>query len=145
MAQSMARRPHRPIAIVRRPVSGMILPVAVTCFVGALITDLAYQGSGGTLLWVNFSSWLLVAGLIFSAVALVVLLIDAVRGATSWLAVGLLLVIWVLEFVNSLVHARDGWTAVVPAGLMLSAIGAVLILVCAWFASSARYAEGGWA
>lgn len=146
MADSDIRRARRPIAIVRRPIYALFLPVAVTCFLGALVTDLAYQGSGGTLLWVNFSSWLIAAGLVFAAIALVILLIDAVRRAASWLAVGLLLVIWVIEFINSLVHARDGWTAVVPTGLMLSLISAALILICGWLASSARYAaEGGWA
>jgi len=31
-----------------------------------------------------------------------------------------------------LVHSRDGWTAVVPLGLILSMVGAALILVVGW-------------
>jgi uncharacterized membrane protein len=110
----------------------MLLPVPVICFLGALITDLAYRCSGGNLIWVNFSSWLLAAGLLMGAAAIAVLLIDAIRGAERWLAFALLLVAWIVEFINSLVHARDGWTAVVPAGLILSVIGTLLVLIAGW-------------
>jgi uncharacterized membrane protein len=137
MAESMARRPARPISIARRPISAMFLPVAIVCFVGALVTDLSYLNSGGNLLWVNFSAWLLAAGLLFAAIALIVLLIDAIRGVAAWLAFGLLLLAWIVEFINSLVHARDGWTAVAGAGLVLSIIAALLALAAGWFSRPA--------
>jgi uncharacterized membrane protein len=125
----------------------MALPVPVVCFVGALLTDLAYQCSGGNLLWVNFSSWLIAAGLLVGAIAGAVLLIDLARGAgrsgTGWAHFGLLFAAWVVELINALVHARDGWTAVVPAGLILSAIAVALILLSGWLWQSIRYpAEG---
>ena len=120
MPETVARRPVGPISIIRRPLYLMLLPVPVVCFLGAVLTDLAYQRSGGTLLWVNFSSWLLAAGLAFGAFAGLVLLIDAIRGAASWIQFGLLVVTFVVEFINSLVHARDGWTAVVALGLTLN-------------------------
>ena len=132
MAQTMAERPVLPIAIVRHPIYSMLLPIPVICFTGAVFTDLAYLCSGGNLQWVNFSSWLLAAGLFFGAVALLVLLIDGVRGAAAWPAFALLLVAWGVEFINSLVHARDGWTAVAGAGLVLSIIGALLVLIAGW-------------
>jgi uncharacterized membrane protein len=140
MAESMARRPARPISIARRPISAMFLPVAIVCFVGALVTDLSYLNSGGNLLWVNFSAWLLAAGLLFAAIALIVLLIDAIRGVAAWLAFGLLLLAWIVEFINSLVHARDGWTAVAGAGLVLSMIAALLALVAGWLSRPAAEA-----
>ena len=139
MDETVARRPVRPLSIARYPISAMIVPVPVVCFVGALITDLAYRGSGGTLLWVNFSSWLIAAGLVFGAIAAVVLLVDVFRGAAGWPAFALLLAAWIVEFINSLVHARDGWTAVVPTGLILSIVGAVLVLIAGWLN---RVAEG---
>lgn len=139
MDETVARRPVRPLSIARYPISAMIVPVPVVCFVGALITDLAYRGSGGTLLWVNFSSWLIAAGLVFGAIAAVVLLVDVFRGAAGWPAFALLLAAWIVEFINSLVHARDGWTAVVPTGLILSIVGAVLVLIAGWLS---RVAEG---
>ena len=139
MDETVARRPVRPLSIARYPISAMIVPVPVVCFVGALITDLAYRGSGGPLLWVTFSSWLIAAGRVFGAIAAGVLLVDVFRGAAGWPAFALLLAAWIVEFINSLVHARDGWTAVVPTGLILSIVGAVLVLIAGWLS---RVAEG---
>lgn len=117
------------------------LAVAVTCFVGIVVTDLCYQGSDGNLLWLNSSTWLLAAGIAFGVVAFVLMLIDAVRGL-NWLAALLLFVVLVEELFNSLIHARDGWTAVVPTGFLLSIIGAVLALVTGWLARARDYPEG---
>jgi uncharacterized membrane protein len=132
MAETMARRSARPIAIARHPINSILLPVPVVCFLGALLTDLAYKCSGGNLQWVNFSTWLIAGGLAVGAIAAIFLLIDAARGAATWLAFGLFVAAWVVELINSLVHARDGWTAVVPLGLTLSVIAAILILVSGW-------------
>jgi uncharacterized membrane protein len=127
----------RPISIAGQPLYAIFLPIAVVCFVGALVTDLCYLSSDGNLLWLNSSDWLLAAGLLFGAVALLLMLIDAVRGA-GWVALSALLCTWIVELFNSLIHARDGWTAVVPAGLVLSVIGAVLVLLSGWLSRSAR-------
>jgi len=137
MDETVAHRPARPISIARRPIYSLFLPVPVVCFVGALITDLSYLNSGGNLLWVNFSTWLLAAGLVFGVIALIILLIDALRGGAAWLAFVLLLAAWIVEFINSLVHARDGWTAVAGVGLILSVIGALLVLVAGWLSRRA--------
>jgi uncharacterized membrane protein len=37
-----------------------------------------------------------------------------------------------LSLLNAFVHSRDGYTAVVPQGLCLSAIVTVLLLVIGW-------------
>jgi len=132
MAENVAARPVRVIAIARHPLYAMLLPIPVVCFIGALLTDLAYLNSGGNLLWLNFSSWLLAAGLLFGAIAGIVLLIDVVRGVRGWLPFLLLLAAWIVELINSFVHARDGWTAVAGTGLILSIIGAVLVLLAGW-------------
>jgi uncharacterized membrane protein len=47
-----------------------------------------------------------------------------------------------LAFVNSLVHARDGWTGVVPWGLALSAATVVLLLVTGWLGGALVYRYG---
>ena len=134
MAEAATRLGTRPMAIARRPIYSMLLPIPIVCFIGALLTDLAYRCSDGNLLWLNFSSWLIAAGLLLGALAGIVLLIDAIRGAASWLSLLVLFAAWIAEFVNSLVHARDGWTAVVPLGLTLSLIGVLLILLAGWMA-----------
>ena len=69
MDEHVARTAARPISIARHPIYAMLLPVPIVCFIGALVTDLAYRGSGGNLLWLNFSSWLIAAGLVFGAIA----------------------------------------------------------------------------
>jgi len=139
MAETVARRSVRPIAIVRHPIYAMLLPIPVVCFIGGLLTDIAYLNSGGNLVWLNFSSWLLAAGLLFGAVAGIVILVDAIRGVGSpgWLAFLILLAAWIVELVNSFVHARDGWTAVAGTGLILSIIGVILILIAGWLWRSA--------
>jgi len=139
LPQAITTRPMRLISIERRPVYAMLLPIPIVCFVGNLLTDLAYMNSGGNLLWLNFSTWLNAAGLLFGAIAGLVLLIDTVRGSVGWPAFILLLLAWLVEFINALVHARDGWTAVVPAGLILSIIGVLLVLISGWLWQSVRY------
>lgn len=128
----------RPISIGGLRLHAPLLAVAVTCFVGTVVTDLCYQGSDGNLLWLNSSTWLLAAGIAFGVVAFVLMLIDAVRGLNR-LAALLLFVVLVEELFNSLIHARDGWTAVVPTGFLLSIVGALLAFLTGWRARAPFY------
>ena len=56
---------------------------------------------------------------------------------------GLLFAAWVVELITALVHTRDGWTAVVPTGLMLSLTAVILALASGWLWQSARYRHDG--
>ena len=49
----------------------------------------------------------------------------------------------VLSLLNALVHSRDGYTAVVPSGLMLSGLVVVVLLLTAWVARSLSNRIGG--
>ncbi|MEO7634837.1 MAG: DUF2231 domain-containing protein [Sphingomicrobium sp.] len=138
MAETM-RTTSGPIALARRPLYAMLLLVPVICFLGALLTDLSYLRSDGNLLWLNFSSWLIATGLLFGGIALLVAVIDTVRGRRSFLAVGLLGAAWVVELINAFIHTRDGWTAVAGTGLILSIIGVALVLISGWLWQSLRY------
>ncbi len=138
MAEVM-RSAGRPIALARRPLYAMLLPIPIVCFIGTLLTDFAYLGSDGNLQWLNFSSWLIAFGLLSGVIALVIALVDTVRGRRSYLAVGLLAAAWVVELLNALIHTRDGWTAVAGTGLILSIVGVALILVSGWTWQSLRY------
>ena len=134
MAKSAADRP-RAIAIVRHPIYSIIFPVPVVCFIGVLLTDIAYIESGGNLLWLAFSSWLLLAGLLSGAVAAIVLLIDFIRGIPwegGWAHLLLFYVALLVELFSVFIHERDGWTAVMPIGLALSVVGMALMLIAAW-------------
>ena len=130
----------RPIANARHPMLSLLLPIPIVCFVGALLTDLSYMNSGGNFLWINFSSWLIAAGLVFGGIAIVILIVDAIRGSVSWLPFLLVGAAWVVELLNALIHARDGWSAVVPMGMILSILGVLLILAGGWSSRATRLA-----
>jgi uncharacterized membrane protein len=97
---------------------------------GVLLSDIAYSTSY-ELQWKNFASWLMVEGLVFGGVALLWALIDLLRAAQREARQAfyffLLLAMWVLGFIDALVHAKDAWASM-PAGLVLSAIVVVLAL-----------------
>jgi uncharacterized membrane protein len=145
MAKSFATPRSRLIGPRAHPLYPALLPIPIVCFVGALITDLAYVASA-ELMWLDFSSWLLLAGLIGGGLAGLVLIVELVRARDRRAMLPhflLLLAAWIVEVFNSFIHARDGWTAVVPTGLTLSIVATVLALLAGWFwqASNSRHAE----
>lgn len=117
------------------PIHLLFVPFPIACFTLALLTDIVYWQTGDVM-WHQFSAWLLFAGMIFGVVAgltgvLAFLLRPERLGQRTWLhAIGYV-VILVLAFINNLVHAGDGWTAIVPTGLVLSAATVLLMAVVA--------------
>ena len=111
----------------------LLFPIPVVCFLAALITDIAYSASA-FLMWLHFSQWLIAAGLAFGAIAALMLAIEffvsrAIRaGAFGWTHLVLLYATLVVQLFNAFFHTVDGWTAVVPSGMALSIIGAILAL-----------------
>ena len=112
------------------PVHAVLLAGTIPLFWGVLLSDAAYASSF-EVQWKNFASWLLVGGLVFAGFTLLWALIELIRlrprGARPALYFVLLLAIWVLGFVDALVHAGDAWASM-PAGLILSAIVALLTI-----------------
>src|SRR3954453_9733060 len=102
-----------------------------TLLMAALFTDFMYS-SNGLMQWSNFSAWLIAGGLVLALVSAIILVAEVAfgrAGTIRWLDFVLLAVAVVLSIVNVLVHTRDAWTSVVPAGITLSAIVTVLLLV----------------
>jgi uncharacterized membrane protein len=102
-----------------------------TLLMAGLFTDYMYS-SNALMQWSNFSGWLITGGLVLALLSAIVLLAEVALGRTGtirWLDFMLLTVAAVLSIVNVLVHTRDAWTSVVPTGITLSAIVAVLLLV----------------
>jgi uncharacterized membrane protein len=126
---------HRPIELL----SSALLSFPVACFTLTVLTDIAYWQTLN-LLWLHFSEWLLFAGLVFGALALVVLAIDFAisRVRPAWSAVLAGIAVLLLATLNSFVHTADGWTAVMPYGLALSALTLVGMMAAAWL--GARHA-----
>ena len=107
-----------------------LLAAAVPLFLGALLGDWAYWKSY-EIQWSNFASWLVAGGMVFLGIALVCALIDVFRAGRRGRALvhfALLLVAFVLGFINALVHARDAW-AVMPSGIVLSIVVLLLVAV----------------
>jgi len=114
--------------------------VPITCFSLALASDVFYLQTSN-LLWLHFSEWLLLAGVVFGAIAILVAFIDFLvrRIRPSWAAVLLSVVVLILATVNNLVHTADGWTAVYPTGLGLSIAIVLAMLLTAWFGRQGDY------
>src|SRR3954467_8526437 len=76
VTKGRAARP--PLGIVGHPIYPALLPVPIVCFAGALMTDLVYANAPD-MMWLDFSSWLLLAGLTGGGMAGVVLIIELIR------------------------------------------------------------------
>jgi uncharacterized membrane protein len=114
----------------------MLAAFPLTCFVGAFVTDIAYSRSA-QMQWANFSVWLIAAGVAMGVVAALVGIVDALvtrrkrRRSSTWHNL-LTIVTFVFAIINGFIHSRDAWTSVVPTGIILSAITAVLVIVTSW-------------
>lgn len=123
-----------PVNLSNRTPYGFLVQFPSVCFVGALMSDLAYLKT--TLpMWETFSVWLLAVGCVLAGLAGLVGLAyflgsPQVRAARlAWPHAMVSLAAALLSVLNAFVHSRDGYTAVVPEGLTLSAIVVVLMVV----------------
>ena len=132
MAEIITRR-ESGVARVTAPIYLLLFPVPVVLFIAALVTDVAYANSAN-IVWLNFAEWLIAAGLLFGALAAIVLIVEflasrAIRtGTVGWSHLVLFFAALVVELFNMFFHTRDGFTAVAPAGMALSIIGVLLAL-----------------
>ena len=122
------------IATAARP---RLTPFPVALFSAALVTDLVYWASADPL-WSTMSSWLLLGGLTLATIAVMAELVRVlgdpgfrrrrpirVDVAGNALAVA-------VSVVNFIFHVRDGYSAVVPAGPLLSAAVVLILLLTGW-------------
>jgi uncharacterized membrane protein len=119
----------------RRPLHRMLVSFSAAYFAGALVTDIVYWQMPDVL-WERFSIWLILAGLVMAGLATVAYVIDLAGRRRierpAWpRVVGYALAV-LLSVVNAFVHSRDGYSAVVPSGLTLSALVVVVLLFTAW-------------
>ena len=129
--------PRSTAKVAGHPIHPMLVPVPIVCFVGTLVTDLAYWHTANVQ-WANFSAWLLSVGLVISIFVVLAGVIDFFgdrrirRLRPAWIHAFGNAVALVLAIVNAFVHSRDAYTSVVPEGLILSALVVLILLVTGW-------------
>jgi uncharacterized membrane protein len=115
----------------------VLLAGAVPLFLGALLADMAYCRSY-EIQWINFAAWLIVGGMVFTALALLWALVDLVRERSRGRALVyflVLLAVFVSGLVNSFVHAQDAW-ATMPEAAVLSVVVTALAAIATWIGFS---------
>jgi uncharacterized membrane protein len=133
--------------IASHPIHPMLVPIPIVCFIGALVTDIAYAVTA-EMMWTDISAWLLLVGLVFGVLA-------AIAGLTDFLGNRLIrsqspawphmignVVVLGLAFFNVLVHTRDAWTSVVPTGLILSIVTVLILPITGWLGWALVYRHG---
>lgn len=146
-AESDPTHPRSTAKIFGHPIHPMLVPFPIAFFIGAFVTDVIYAQTA-YLMWQYFSIWMITAGLIMGGLAALMGFIDYFgdrrvreqRPATPHMLLNVLVML--LSLVNAFVHSRDGWTAVVPEGLVLSGVVVLLLAVSAWLGGSLSYRHG---
>ena len=119
---------------------------AAVLLIAAFVTDYMYY-STSLMQWANFSAWLLVGGLVVALIAAIFLLVDVLLGHTGPIHLVEFIVmalVAILSIFNAFIHSRDAWTSVVPTGIILSAISAILLIIMSfrgWSVTDARIRE----
>ena len=94
------------------PLHAVVLAGTIPLFLGAALSDYAYSSSYH-IQWSTFASWLIAGGLVFTGLALLAAIIGLFRAdrrrGRSLVYFFLLLITWIIGFINALVHARDAW------------------------------------
>jgi uncharacterized membrane protein len=145
LAHELTLQPTAQVA--RHPIHPMLVPVPIVCFIGALLTDIAYALSA-EMMWTDFSAWLLTVGVIIGVLAAIAGLADflgspGIRAlGPAWIHLIGNFIVLVLAFFNMLVHTRDAWTSVVPVGLTLSVITVLILPVTGWLGWTMVYRYG---
>jgi uncharacterized membrane protein len=134
--RSTARMGGHPILLV-------LASFPIACFSCALATDIAYARTAN-MMWADFSAWLLAVGILMGVLAAIVGLVALIarrRGSARVPALPVAIgsaVVLILAFFDNLVHSRDAWTSVVPAGLALSLVTVVVMLITVWIGAARR-------
>jgi uncharacterized membrane protein len=129
-----------------RSIHKMLVSFSAAYFTGALVTDLVYWQMPDVM-WERFSIWLIAVGLIVAGLAAIAYVIDLLASrqidGPAWPGVVGYALATLLSLFNAFVHSRDGYTAVVPTGLMLSGIVVAVLILTAGVASALANRRAG--
>jgi uncharacterized membrane protein len=121
------------------PLHALFLAFLLPLYLLTWLSDLVYNSSFG-IQWLNFAQWAMIGALLFGGFALLWSLVELIRsrpeGKPKHAAYfALLLLTFVLGFINELIHAKDAF-ATMPAGLYVSFIVTLLALAASWIGYS---------
>jgi uncharacterized membrane protein len=129
--------PRSTAQIAGHPIHPMLIPFPIAFFVATFLCDCVFwrTGSPG---WVTATLWLLGAGLAMAALAAVAGLTDVLGDnqirnlSTAWLHAGGNVIVVVIELYNWYSRYERGSEAVIPTGLILSAVVVGILLFTGW-------------
>lgn len=140
MPQQDVRR--TPTGWAPHPIHTLLAAFPLAFFTAAFLTDLTYVNTA-EMMWANFSIWLITGGLIMGGLAAIAGIVDFVRNRGArraprpWFHSLLNILVLGLGLLNAFIHSRDAWTSVMPVGIILSAIVAVLVIASSWTGTKA--------
>jgi uncharacterized membrane protein len=118
-----------------RSIQNTLVSFSAAYFAAALVTDLVYWQIPDVL-WERFSIWLIAVGLVMAGLATIAYVVNLAVGRRidmpAWPSMVGYVAAVLLSLLNAFVHSRDGYTAVVPTGLLLSALVVLVLLLTAW-------------
>ncbi|MFL6751670.1 MAG: DUF2231 domain-containing protein [Sphingomicrobium sp.] len=143
---SRGGHPHSTAKIADHPIHPMLIPFPIVCFVGTFVTDFMYTRShdGG---WATASTWLLIVGLVFAALAAVAGLTDflgddrirRLGDAVKHMLANVTAV--VLELVNLVLRMRDPGF-IDSTGVYISGLVVLILLYSGWKGGDLVYRHG---
>lgn len=131
-------------AIIGHPIHPILVSFPIAFLIGALLTDLAYWWTAEPY-WARNSLWLVGAGLVSGSLAAPFGLIDfltigrAREHTDGWLHFIGNATVLALTLISVISRWSNPTVAVLPWGLGLSALTAVLLIITGWFGGELAY------
>ena len=121
----------RASATIHAILLGFITPLALA----ALLSDWRFSTTY-EIQWLNMADWMVTGSLLGGGLALAWTLIERTvqrrwRDRPSGIALLLLVIFMIVQFINALTHAKDNY-ATMPMGLVLSLITTLIAIAAAW-------------
>jgi len=138
--------PHSTAKIATHPIHPMLIPFPIVCFIGTLVTDIAYARNPDPG-WATASHWLLAVGLVMAALAAVAGLTDylgdeRIRRLTDALKHMLANVTAVvLEVVNLVLRLKND-DFIASTGVWISLVVVLILLYSGWMGGKLVFEHG---
>lgn len=125
------------VAFARHPLHPMLVTFPIAFLLGVLGTDLAFWYTGDAF-WARVSLWLVGAGAVMGILAGIAGTIELLwvkeirRRPASWNHFVLAVALLATAVINWIMRLADPVGSILPTGLYLSALGAILVASAGW-------------